>query len=83
MEKLRYKGDLTGRVDLDDDMNMLGPDVGGRYLAIKTLAYDKTNDVTVAGVRPIMPPEYRQRVTRLSETQAMPAARLRKLFNER
>jgi hypothetical protein len=81
VEKLRYRGDLTGRVDLDDDMNMLGPDVGGRYLAVKSLAYDKNEDVTVVGVRPIMPDEYRERVMRLAQTQAGPAARLRRLFN--
>lgn len=80
-EHLRYHGNITANTELADDANMLGPDMDRRYLTIVKLDYDRNADVTVATLRPVMPAEFRERVMRLAETQAKPAARLRKLFN--
>lgn len=75
-EILRYRGDVRN-VDWD---HMLGPDVGHRYMTIKSVAYDADADISTATLRPILPDEFRERVLPLVEGQRE-RERIRRVFN--
>lgn len=74
---LRYPGDITQTIDR---AQMIGPDFGRRYLAIRSAEYDAAKDITVAKLRGIMPDEFRERVTTLMAGQSE-RVRIAKLFN--
>lgn len=76
-DRLRYRGDITA---VADRTRMYGPDVGARYLKIGDLTYDPKTDVTTATMRPIMPPEFRERLEPLVAMQTE-RERIRALFN--
>lgn len=76
-EILRYHGDISTTYDRDQ---MIGPDVGRRYLAIKSVDYAPATDISTAKLRGILPDEFRERVTALVGKQ-QERERIRKLFN--
>lgn len=75
-EVLHYRG---YRIPFYGD-HMLGPDMDRRYLAPKRADYDPATDVTTLTLRPIMPAEFRERVTALAEKER-DRERIRALFN--
>lgn len=74
---LHFRGNITATIDRDQ---MLGPDTGGRYLAIKAIDYDPATDVTTASLRAILPDEFRERVMKLAGGQSE-RERIRAVFN--
>ncbi len=48
---------------------MVGPDLHGRHLAIKSCAYDADTGVATAELRAILPAEYRERIEPLVAAQ--------------
>jgi hypothetical protein len=74
---LRFKGDLT-RADREQ---LIGPDFGRRWLAIRTVDYDPDTCVSTVTLRGVMPDEYRQRLQPLV-AQAKEYARIKELFCE-
>ncbi len=73
---LHFKGDLT-RADREQ---LIGPDFGRRWLAIRKVDYDPDTDVSTVTLRGVMPDEYRQRLEP-QVAQAQEHARIRRLFN--
>lgn len=74
-EHLRYRGDLRN-VDRDQ---MIGPDFGRRYLAVKSVTYDPGTNVSTLEIRGIMPDEFRTRIEPIVAGQRE-YARIKKLF---
>jgi hypothetical protein len=76
---LHYPGAVT---NYDPDY-MLGPDLHGRRLIIKSLAYDADTDVTTATLRAVLPDEHRERVLGDGgqKEQAQARTRLARLFH--
>jgi hypothetical protein len=72
---LRFKGDLT-RADRDQ---MIGPDFGRRWLAIRKIDYNPDTNVSTVTLRGVMPEEYRQRL-QPQVAQAQEHARIKELF---
>jgi hypothetical protein len=72
---LRFKGDLT-RADRDQ---LIGPDFGRRWLAIRKIDYNPDTNVSTVTLRGVMPDEYRQRL-QPQVLQAQEHARIKELF---
>jgi hypothetical protein len=72
---LRFKGDLT-RADRDQ---MIGPDFGRRWLAIRKIDYNPDTNVSTVTLRGVMPEEYRRRL-QPQVLQAQEHARIKELF---
>lgn len=73
---LRFKGDLRETIDRDQ---MLGPDFGRRYLAIKSVDYDPATDRSTVTLRGILPDEFRTRIEPIVAEQRE-RARIAELF---
>ena len=71
---------FRGRIELDSLAHMLGPDVGHRYLAATSVAYDEATDISTVTLRAIMPDEYRERVMALVAGQ-QERERIRRVYN--
>jgi hypothetical protein len=72
---LRFKGDLT-RADRDQ---LIGPDFGRRWLAIRKIDYNPDTNVSTVTLRGVMPEEYRRRL-QPQVLQAQEHARIKELF---
>lgn len=78
---LRYRGDIVADVRAADAAgHMWGPDIHGRLLAMRKVAFDPAANTTVVTMRGILPTENRERVEALIAQQASPRARIRALF---
>lgn len=73
---LRYRGDVTNA----DRGHLLGPDVGRRYLTVRTVDYDPDTDISTATLHGVMPAEFSERIGPIVENQ-MQRERIRKLFS--
>jgi hypothetical protein len=71
---------FRGNIIPFDSSQMIGPDFGRRYLAIRTATYDPTTDISTVVLRGILPDEYRERVTALVAKERE-RVRIRELFN--
>jgi hypothetical protein len=76
-DRLHFRGDLTNA----DRDQMIGPDFGRRWLAIRKIDYDPDTCVSTVTLRGVMPDEYRQRLQPLV-AQAKEYARIKELFCE-
>lgn len=76
-DRLRLNGDIRETYDREQ---MLGSDMHGRYLMIKSVAYEEATNISTATLRAVLPAEFRDRVAPLVDGQRE-RQRIRELFN--